>query len=704
MIIGVLAILKSGGAYVPLDPTYPKERLISILEDARPLVDNTGLAILKEAKLNQPCQKDHGDEAPIVLIDINERPRTNPEVDGLTSRYLAYVIYTSGSTGRSKGVMIEHQGVVNHTRCRLEEYGGGLHLLLDDIRRDSDQLWNFLQDHSITHASLTPVILQSFKDLPQLRTPLQLSLVGELSPPSLLRELQPLLPNESSIVNEYGPTEATVVATTWMSPMDFNGHIVPIGRPIANKQIYILDIHGEPVPLGAQGELYINRPELTAKAFLQDPFAGDQDARMYKIGDLVRYLPDGNVVFLGRNDHQVKRPVAYVVAKPDDHLVHSLKTHLILRLPDYMIPAAIVRLDDLPLSTNGKLDRRQLPLPDAGSFVYEDYEAPQGVIEIALINIWMELLNIDKIGRHDNFFMLGGHSLLAVRMITNIHSMLGFKITLQAVFAAPTIAELSLRLLSTGSSQEDAFDVLLPIKPQGSRSPLFCIHPGFGLSWGYVGLSRFMHPEQPLYGLQVRGFFDNEKPAATVEDMALDYINQIRQIQAHGPYCLLGYSFGGMVAHTMAAYLEQQGERVALLAIMDSFPSVTPPVTDEHETNRDIIQRLLGYNDEEGIPDVAKSFWEKAPEIGDWIGGLMTKYSPQSYSGNLVLFCATKQEHESRKPLSPADWKPYVEGEIEAYDIDCLHDDMEMPEHLVKIGAVLAQKLDEIHTSGVTEE
>ncbi|KAF9975510.1 hypothetical protein BGZ65_008229, partial [Modicella reniformis] len=324
MIIGVLAILKAGGAYVPLDPTYPKDRLISILEDARPriaLVDNVGLAILKEAKLNRLCQKDHGDEASIVLIDINELrllPHTNPEVGGLTSRHLAYVIYTSGSTGRPKGVMIEHQGVVNHTLSRFKIYGLGelsriiqfsslsfdisvleiftalcagasLYLIQDDLKHDMNQLWDYLEQHSITQATLTPAVLQNCKDLPLLSTPLRLMLGADVFSPSLLRELQPLLPKGSMITNEYG-------------------------RPIANKKIYILDKQERHVPLGVVGELYIggvgvargylNRSDLTAKAFPSDPFAGDQDARMYKTGDLARYLPDGNIVFLGRNDHQ----------------------------------------------------------------------------------------------------------------------------------------------------------------------------------------------------------------------------------------------------------------------------------------------------------------------------------------------------------------------------------------------------------------
>ncbi|KAF9921751.1 hypothetical protein BGZ65_010103, partial [Modicella reniformis] len=509
-------------------------RLISILEDARPsiaLVDNVGLAILKEAKMNQPSQKEHGDGALIVMIDINEQrllPRTNPEVDGLTSRHLAYVIYTSGSTGKPKGVMVEHGGVVNLIMSRPDVYGfsasdrmvqfysiafdgcaliifttlclgGSLHLLTDDIRSNPTQLWDYLQKRSITQAALPPAILQDCKNLQSLSTPLTLIVAGEALPLSLLCDLQALVPN-GRIVNDYGPTEATVSSIAWKCPQNYDGDVVPIGRPIANKRIYILDNHGQPVPLGAKGELYIggvgvargylNRPELTARAFLQDPFVDDQDARMYKAGDLARYLPDGTIVFLGRNDHQVKirgfrielgeidahlvdhtmvdkavvvamgegsdkRLVAYVVAKPDDQLVQSLRTHLSSRLPDYMVPAAIVRLDALPLTSNGKLDRKALPAPDSSAFVHEEYEEPRGEIETRIAYFWAELLHLDRVSRNDNFFALGGHSLLAVRLMNRI-AVLGVQPSLSSLFASPRLSSLaeyvSQQLLTGGVS------------------------------------------------------------------------------------------------------------------------------------------------------------------------------------------------------------------------------------------------------------
>ncbi|KAF9953263.1 hypothetical protein BGZ65_004787 [Modicella reniformis] len=354
--------------------------------------------------------------------------------------------------------------------------------------------------------------------------------------------------------------------------------LIPVGRPIANKRVYILDHNARPVPVSVAGELYIggvgiargylNQPELSAKAFLLDPFVTDADARMYKTGDLARYLPDGNILFLGRNDHLVKirgfrielgeieahltdhplvekavvlsmgkgnskRLVAYVVvvvAEANDQLTSTLHTYLSIKLPSYMVPSTI------PLTPNGKLDRRQLPQPDSSVLVQEEtYEAAQGEIETALLTIWMDLLNIDRIGRHDNFFMLGGHSL---------RNDLPHSIVIRLQYQPRSIVRgTNDRRVGTTNS--------------GSS----------GLSWSYVGLSKYMHPDQPIFGLHFRGFFDDDQPAASLEDMAIDYIDQIRRIQPYGPYYLLGYSLGGMIAHTIAAHLE-------LFAMMDAIPCV----------------------------------------------------------------------------------------------------------------------------------
>jgi thioesterase domain-containing protein len=560
-----------------------------------------------------------------------------------------------------------------------------------------------------------------------------------------------------TVINDFGPTEATVSGATWKCPPDFEGNIVPIGRPVIHSRLYILDKNGQSVPLGVAGELYIggvavargylNRPELTAEVFLPDPFTDEPGARMYKTGDQARYLPDGNVVFLGRNDHQVKirgfrielgeidarlaehpvvlhatviasddghsnRLVAYIVASPNEELGRVLRDHLSTKLPSYMIPSVFVRLDELPLNSNGKLDRRKLPEPSDEDFIHQKYDAPQGGIESALRDIWMQILGIARIGRHDDFFMLGGHSLLAVKMISQIQSVLGFKVSLGAVFEAPTIAQLAPRLLGSSGSSQDAFNVLLPIKPHGTREPLFCIHPALGLSWCFIGLSRHLHADQPIYGLQARGFSDNDKPAATFDELLLDYMNQIRQIQPHGPYKLLGYSFGGMVAHSIASLLERQGEKVALLGIMDARPSnhesvaVTEIEAVTGDAGVNIVRSLAGkeYSTDDNVTDLERAFWRKAPEVVQWVMSLDRTHSTPSFSGDMVLFRATERTRPNSSLISALDWKPYVKGEIEVKDINCKHNDMGQPGSIAEIGGVLAQRLEEIHVASLKED
>jgi amino acid adenylation domain-containing protein len=442
----------------------------------------------------------------------NEVRRTpNPLVSDLSSRNLAYIIYTSGSTGKPKGVLIEHQGAVNLLYGRPEMFGissssrvlqftslsfdhsvseiysaltGGasLHMIREDTRLDRNALWQYMSTRSITHVSLTPSLLQDTKGLPVLTTPLTFVIMGELLTAATISQVYKVVPN-GRIINEYGPTEASVATTVWDCPHDFHGDVVPLGRPIPNKTVYILDKYLQPVPLGATGEMfiggvgvargYLNRSELTAQLFLPDPFTDEPGARMYKTGDLARFLPDGNIVYLGRNDHQVKirgfrvelgeietrlsehplvdksivlglgegnnkRLVAYVAAPVGDDLVHILRSYLTSCLPDYMVPAAIVRMDSLPLNSNGKIDRKALPDPDSSAFAREDYEEPQGMEEIAVAQIWSELLHIDKISRNDNFFALGGHSLLAVQLIERLRRV-GLSIPVRDLFKNPTL-------------------------------------------------------------------------------------------------------------------------------------------------------------------------------------------------------------------------------------------------------------------------
>ncbi len=760
MVVGLLAILKAGGSYVPLDPAYPSERLTYIFANAAPvilLVDAVGRTALDKASLSS-----------ITVLDPNELPESainNPHVPELNSSHLAYVIYTSGSTGTPKGVMVEHRNIVNLAQAHPAYYeigpssrvlqfaspsfdtsvseifmalscGASLSLPSNIVRQDLNELWNYIEKYAITHATLTPALLQDGTILPNPETQLTLILAGEPSSVALVKSLT----RAHTVFNAYGPTEATVCATAWRCSPNFNEEVISIGRPLANTRIYVLDAYGQPVPLGIVGELYIggvgvargylNRPELTAERFLPDPFSNQVSARMYKTGDLVRYLPDGNVKFLGRNDHQIKirgfriepgeiearliehplvheaavlalgegsekRLIAYVVAEAVEQLASMLREHLAPKLSDYMMPSAFVRLDALPLTPNGKLDRQALPTLSNEDFAHQAYEAPQGEIEITLVNIWAEVLQAKKISRYDDFFALGGHSILAMRMISHARKR-GIEISLGMVFEAPTIMELAKRLLKSDNALINLFDILFPIKSTGSRPPLFCIHHGGGLSWCYASLSRHLDADQPIYGLQARGFDGVSPLAETVDAMVADYIKLIRRLQPKGPYHLLGWSLGGSIAHSIAVQLEQQDEKVVLLALLDSRSTYSDDSIDLQEELKFFYGEAMARYGDETMPTEETSFWERSLNIHKNNVRLAQTLSPLIYSGDMLYFRATIPQGES-KLRAPLDlWKPYVLGNIEIRDIHSTHNYMDEQAPMAEIGLILAQKLDQL--------
>ncbi|WP_338861871.1 amino acid adenylation domain-containing protein (plasmid) [Mycetohabitans rhizoxinica] len=769
LVVGLLAILKAGGAYVPLDPSYPSERLVHILTDAAPnivLADAAGRAALGEAALAECTVLD-----PATLPAL---PDTNPSVAGLTARHLAYVIYTSGSTGTPKGVQNEHQALVNRLVWMQQAYGlttadrvlqktpvsfdvsvweffwtllNGATLVVaaPDVHKDPAALIELIIRQRITTAHFVPSMLSVFlhnEGVQHCTSVKRLICSGEALPGASVRLCQTLLPG-AQLYNLYGPTEAAIDVTAWTCPANYTEDTVPIGRPIANIRIYLLDAHGQPVPLGAVGELYIggagvargylNRPELTAERFVPDPFSEDADARLYKTGDLARYLPDGNLEFLGRNDDQVKirgfriepgeieacltahpqvrdavvlacgegsdkRLVAYVVAEADESLASTLRAQVAASLPEYMVPSAFVRLDAWPLTPNGKLDRRALPAPDDQALARQAYEVPQGELETTLAMIWAELLGVKRISRHDSFFALGGHSLLAVQMISRSRTALGLSISMRTLFEAPTLAALAQRVSAQDSEQDDSFAVLLPIQPHGTRPALFCVHPVSGLSWHYRGLSSHLEADQPVYGLQARGLDGVSSPAPTIEAMAADYIDQIRRIQPNGPYYLLGWSLGGNVVHSMATQLEQQGERVALLAVLDA----TPDHAQRHDESEvieeaDFYIPLFARHDAASSSEAGHYLWEKTRAVIQNNQRILTGFSPRIYGGDMLFFRATMLQDTSDNLIPPQAWQPYVRGYVEVHDIACKHYDMELPAPTAQIGRILRQKLNALH-------
>jgi len=534
MVVGLLGILKAGGAYLPLDPAYPTERLQYLLEDGAPRVLLTQKALQGRLPAAVPALLLGSDE---LNGRLAARPASTPSPRelGLTTRNLAYVIHTSGSTGNPKGVMVEHGNVVNMltvqaAMCELTpadrvlqfaSFGFdssvaeifpalsvGATVVLREADFDLDHFGSFLNRNRITVADLPTAVWQQWSqalssDAVAASDSLRLVIVSGETLESRDAQRWFSHPGSSGIrlINNYGPTETTVNATAFTVEPSLlhDGQAIPIGRPIANTQIYVLDQRGEPAPYGVEGEIfiggsgvargYLNRPELTAERFLRDPFSAAPNARMYKTGDLGRWRADGNLEFRGRNDFQVKirgfrielgeieaalstcagvreavviaredapgdkRLVAYLVAHEGITLqAAGLRTALSTRLPEYMLPSAFVTLEAMPLTANGKLDRKALPAPDATALAVREYEAPQDEVEATLAAIWQDLLKVPRVGRQDHFFELGGHSLLAVQLVSRVRMALGVELPLRAVFAGPGLSALAEAVRAAGTS------------------------------------------------------------------------------------------------------------------------------------------------------------------------------------------------------------------------------------------------------------
>ncbi|MBA2672674.1 non-ribosomal peptide synthetase, partial [Ramlibacter sp.] len=534
MVVAVLAVLKAGGAYVPLDPAYPAERLAYMLQDSAPrvlLTDGPVPAGLRDSlagSVEFPVFDLTADAALWAGLPASPIPAASI---GLRPDHLAYIIYTSGSTGRPKGVMLEHRNAVNFIAWACASYAPDelrhtplstslsfdLHVYECWVPLASGACVEIVADAlALVHtpgipASLVNTVASTMAALLDEggvpATVHTVNMAGELLKRTVVEQLFAKT-QVQRVCNLYGPTETTTYSTG-MSMWRGSEFVLHIGRPIANTRIYLLDAHGQPVPIGVTGEVYIggdgvargylNRPELTAERFLQDPFAG---GRMYKTGDLARYLPDGNLDFVARNDFQVKirgfrvelgeiearlaqipgvhqatvlaredspgdkRLVAYVIADTDANVgaqmdldAGDLRAQLSAVLPEYMVPAAFVQLDAMPLTPNGKLDRRALPAPDALSYAQRAYEPPEGEMETALAALWCDLLQLPRVGRHDDFFALGGHSLLAMRLLSRLRSDLGVELPLGELFEHP---QLDAQAAALGAVQRSALPAIQP--------------------------------------------------------------------------------------------------------------------------------------------------------------------------------------------------------------------------------------------------
>lgn len=648
-------------------------------------------------------------------------------------------------------------------------HGGRLVIVPHHVSRSPEAFLRLLVKEGVTVLNQTPSafyqFMQAEREQPDLGQALSLRYVifgGEALELSRLEDWYNRHPeNRPQLINMYGITETTVHVSyieldRSMAALRANSLI---GCGIPDLGVYVLDERLQPVPPGVAGELYVSgaglargylgRPGLTSERFIADPF-GPPGTRMYRTGDVARLRADGSLDYVGRADHQVKirgfrielgeieaalvqhpqledaavivredqpgdkRLAAYVIPSEETFDTAELRRYAAERLPDYMVPAAFVTMKELPLTPNGKLDRKALPAPDFAAAVTG--RGPRTPQEEILCDLFMEVLHLPRVGIDDRFFDLGGHSLLAVQLMSRIREALGVELSIGNLFEAPTVAGLAERL-EMGSSQS-ALDVLLPLRTSGDKPPLFCVHPAGGLSWCYAGLMTNIGTDYPIYGLQARGIGQREELPKTLDDMAADYIKQIRTVQPKGPYHLLGWSLGGNVVQAMATQLQNQGEEVSLLVMLDAYPNHFLPIKEVPDDEEALIALLaLGGYDPDSLGDKPLDF-EAAIEIlrrdGSALAsldetvilnlkntyvnsvGILGSYKPKTYRGNVLFFRSTIIP-EWFDPIEPDSWKPYINGQIEQIDIDCRHKDLCQPEPLAQIGKVLAVKLEELN-------
>lgn len=634
LLITLLAVMKAGGAYLPLVPGLPVRRLAAMIETSHAAVvvtDSTLLAGLPQHQLPVVCL-DREAETIARCGEGNPCPVAGPE-------HLVYVLFTSGSTGQPKGVEIEHRALVNFLHAMHQEPGvnardvvmaltplsfdiaglelylpllAGARIILATRQQAMDGAWlqRELDQGTVTVMQATPatwrMVLQSGWKGGRGVTVL---CGGEALPRELAQEL---LARAGSVWNVYGPTETTIWST--LERVRTADRVIALGKPIANTQVYVLDVNREPVPVGTPGELYIGgmglargyrrAPQLTAERFVASPFRAGE--RLYRTGDQVKWMPDGRLEYIGRIDYQVKlrgfrielgeiesvladdptvkqavvivredvpgdkRLVAYVLPRAGTTCdPQALRKAVRDVVPDYMVPAAIVPMTDFPLTPNGKVDRHALPAP---TLEPEHASAPaiepRNRLELQLVAIWEQVLGITPIGVRDNFFALGGYSLLALRMFSAIEQTFGKRLPMAVLFQAPTIEQLADVLADEGCTVR--WRSLVAIQPEGRKTPFFAV-PGVGGNvLVFARLAKLLGEDQPFYGLQARGLDGKEKPFMRVEDMAAHFIAEIRTVQPRGPYLIGGTCTGGLAAYEIAQQLTAQGETV-ILTVMESW-------------------------------------------------------------------------------------------------------------------------------------
>ncbi|MFH7827066.1 enterobactin non-ribosomal peptide synthetase EntF [Kluyvera chengduensis] len=763
------AIVEAGAAWLPLDTGYPDDRLQMMLEDARPTLLITAADQLHRFPnidslcLNAPLTA--GDDQPLALA---------------TPEQTAYIIFTSGSTGRPKGVMVGHEAIVNRLLWMQDHYpltaddvvaqktpcsfdvsvwefwwpfmtGASLVMAEPEAHRDPLAMQRFFADYGITTTHFVPSMLAAFvasmtpETVDSCCSLQRVFCSGEALPTALCREWEVL--THVPLHNLYGPTEAAVDVSGYPAYGEalaaVSGNSVPIGFPVWNTGLRILGAMMRPVPFGVAGDLYLTgiqlaqgylgRPDLTASRFIADPFAPGE--RMYRTGDVARWLDNGAVEYLGRSDDQLKirgqrielgeidrvmqslpdveqavthacvinqaaatggdarQLVGYVVSISGLPLdTEALLAQLRQQLPPHMVPVVLLQLSELPLSANGKLDRKALPLPSLTQKT--SGRAPQTATEVQVAAAFSQLLGCDIQDIDADFFALGGHSLLAMRLAATLSQQTARKVTPGQVMVSSTVGQLSALLDNSDDEQAQrlGYEPLLPLRT-GDGPTLFCFHPASGFAWQFSVLSRYLTPCWSITGIQSPRPEGPMQTAATLDEVCEHHLATLLAQQPHGPYYLLGYSLGGTLAQGIAARLRQRGEAVAFLGLLDTWPPETQNWAEKEANGLD--PAVLAEIDREREAFLAAQQGQGSSELFSAIEGnyadavrLLTTAHSATFDGKATLFVAEK----TRQADPQAAWGPWV-GELEVYSQDCAHVDIITPAAFEAIGPVIREIL-----------
>ncbi|HDS7107273.1 TPA: enterobactin non-ribosomal peptide synthetase EntF [Klebsiella pneumoniae subsp. pneumoniae] len=768
-------IVEAGAAWLPLDTGYPDDRLRMMLEDARPslliatedqLARFSDIPGLESLCYQQPLAA--GDDAPLAL--------SKPD-------HTAYIIFTSGSTGRPKGVMVGQTAIVNRLLWMQDRYplsaddvvaqktpcsfdvsvwefwwpfiaGAQLVMAEPEAHRDPQAMQQFFARYGVTTTHFVPSMLAAFvasldaDSVAACRTLRRVFCSGEALPTELCREWERL--TGAPLHNLYGPTEAAV-DVSWYPACGpelaaVTGSSVPIGWPVWNTGLRILDAAMRPVPPGVAGDLYLTgiqlaqgylgRPDLTASRFIADPFAPGE--RMYRTGDVARWLTNGAVEYLGRSDDQLKirgqrielgeidrvmsalpdvaqavshacvfnqaaatggdarQLVGYLVSDSGLPLdTAALKARLAEQLPPHMVPVVLMQLAELPLSANGKLDRKALPLPTLGG--ERSGRPPEPGMETLVAAAFSQLLGCEVNDIDADFFAFGGHSLLAMRLAAQLSRQLARQVTPGQVMVASTVGKLSALLaadLSDEQAQRLGLDTLLPLR-ESDGPTLFCFHPASGFAWQFSVLARYLSPRWSITGIQSPRPQGPMASAASLDEVCEHHLRTLLAQQPHGPYYLFGYSLGGTLAQGIAARLRQRGEAVAFLGLLDTWPPETQNWAEKEANGLD--PEVLAEIDREREAFLAAQQGQASGELFSAIEGnyadavrLLTTAHSAKFDGKATLFVAEKTRQEGMDPQVV--WGPWV-GELEVFSQNCAHVDIISPQAFEAIGPVVREIL-----------